>query len=299
MRTRLLSALALLALLAPLATSVRAASLAISDIVFTDRGAPAEALDEGSRLREFRSEATTTSVAAGGDAASFAHRHAWLSAQRILPGGGIILPSHARPVAYDLAFTVEDPLARGYSLAIDSTLRGYLTAHWQGNEGGFTPNVFAAGTALVTTLDSGEGFGSMIEAISPQGDVVTATPANPHSNLLVEARGRHDAGRFVGTRAFVLRFAAPTANTSAALQNLNLGEAAVRFGLEPSLAGFGSATYPGPDGEAAALHGHFVTVTAQVAPVPLPAAAWLLAGALAPLAFRARRRRLPLASPVR
>jgi hypothetical protein len=73
------------------------------------------------------------------------------------------------------------------------------------------------------------------------------------------------------------------------MQNSTTGEAAARFGMDPSpSANFPASTYPGADGESAALHGHFVTVTASFNPVPEPAVTGVFALAACVMASRRR-----------
>ena len=120
-----------------------------------------------------------------------------------------------------------------------------------------------------------------------------ARTARQHAAGKLTARERLDAlldaGSFVGTRTFTLRYATIAANTNASLGLRNFGEVGVRFGIEPSSPRFQSVGYPGADGEAAAAHGHFVTVTASYGParpVPEPASLALAGVALLMLGTR-------------
>lgn len=275
----------------------------ISNIRIDNNSSPDAALitSNGERLREFRSAGTApTGVTAAGDVVSFDTRFAWMSAQRILPGGEQVLPSHANTVAYDLGFRIEDPLSLGYTLSIDAVFRGFLTALSNGAAGTGAARVFAAGTLMSATLDSGSGFGGLIAPLTTAIDVATATDSERFVNLLVDEAARYEAGRFAGSRDFVLRFAALSNNVIASMQNFNRGEANVRFGLDPTLAGFVNAAYPGADGESADRHGHFLTVTARFdgrpdgadgGQVPEPGTLALLGlGLLAAAAVRSRRR---------
>ena len=166
-------------------------------------------------------------------------------------------------VSYTLAFTVEDPTSIGYQLSFDTVFRGYLTTAWNGNSNTGVSQVFAAGTFMNASFDSGGGFGGIIGALATDIEVASATDVDPLVNLLVAKNGSYAAGNFVGTRTFQLKFSSVGANTIGAMQNYNSGEANVRFGLDPTSAAFDYASYPGLDGEAASTHGHFITVTAR------------------------------------
>ena len=237
-------------------------AVAIVGPQYTHLGTPDAAIDRPLRLREFRTEADLTAPPTlVGDEAAFTHRVAWMSAQRVLPGLPFEVLTWGNVVAYELAFTIDDPLSRGYTLDIDTVLRGFLTARWSGNDGLFSPFVSASGTILEAMLDSGSGF-ELVSALSGVTEVALANARDDFDNLLVARTATFQAGRFTGTRDFRLRFGNQVDNTQVVLQNRNVGEGAVRFGLDPTLAGFSDAWYPGVDGEDAARHGHFVTVRA-------------------------------------
>lgn len=258
---------------------------------FDNRSDHDRLVDEPLRVREFATEGGfTVPPTLAGDTAFFEHRLAWMAAHRVEPNLPFTVLSFGNTVAYELSFTVADPAARGYTLDISSVLRGYVSARWDGNQGLFPSTVFATGTLMAAALDSGAGFVRLTE-LDTATRVAIATDATPSVHLLVERAGQHAAGSFVGTRSFTLRYSTLVDNTDAALQNLNHGEANVRFGLAATSPRFVDAGYPGLDGEAAHLHGHFVGVSVVYAPVPEPAVALLLAGGLAALRLARRGRR--------
>lgn len=300
--TRSLAAmLAATVLLAAAAQTAQAAAITGIGIVNNSSADSQLVTDGGNRLREFRTESTAPSAAsAAGDTVSFATRFAWLSAHRVLAGGPTVALLHSNLVAYDLGFRIEDPLAVGYTLSIDALMRGFLTALWEGSSNAdAVTGAFAAGTLMSASLDSGSGFGALIPELTTTTGVATANITTPFVNRLVFKQDSFDAGSFTGTHDFALRFASAGSNTIGAMQNFNLGEADVRFGLDPLLAGFSNAAYPGADGEGADAHGHFLTVTARFnaapgggTPLPEPGTLTLLGAAALGLGA-ARRRRQP------
>ncbi len=241
------------------------AAAAITDIAVTNQSTANFVTDTGTRLREFRTAADTPASAtlSGTNTLQFTNRFAWMSGHRVDPGGPTVALINNNLVSYTLAFTVEDPTNIGYQLSFDTVFRGYLTTAWQANSGTGISQVFAAGTLMNANFDSGSGFGGIIGSLATDIEVASATDVNPLVNLLVARNGSYAAGNFVGTRTFQLRFSSVGANTIGAMQNFNAGESNVRFGLDPTSAGFDYASYPGLDGEDASTHGHFITVTAQ------------------------------------
>lgn len=257
------------------AAAANSRAAAISNVSVTNNSGANVSINDPLRLREFRTEATVpASGAVNGNTVTLDSRFAWMSAHRVNTGGPTVALLNSNLVAYDLLFTVEDPLNQGYTLAFDSVFRGYLTAKQETNTSTGVSSVFSSGTLMGAHLDTGSGFGGLITALTTTTGVANATAANPLVNLLVSDSGHFDAGSFSGTRSFVLRFTSVGSNTVGALQNFNTGEADVRFGLDPTLAGFTNATYPGLDGESIGTHGHFVTVSAvfgSASEVPEPA----------------------------
>lgn len=273
-----------------------ALAIGITNITFINNSSPTLLIDDPTRLREFRTESSFPVAATTiGDSATFTHRLAWMSGHRVLPGGGTVALLNSNLVAYDLSFTIEDPTSLGYTLDIDSTIRGYATAFWESNSSTGVSQTFAAGTLMGASLDSGAGFGSLITDLSTTIAIASATDTTPFANQLVSRSSSFAAGSFVGTHTFTLRYTTVGANTIGALQNFNTGEADVRFGLDPTLSGFLHAAYPGADGEAAADHGHFLTITADfnadAAVVPEPATLSLVGLGLLVFSTRIRRKK--------
>jgi hypothetical protein len=248
--------------------------------------------------REFHTEATVPTGATVDDAeASFTTRMAWVSTNHVYGIAPDPLPGFQNNVAYDVTFAVEDPTSSGYLLSFESVLRGYLTAKWTQTFGTTNPSLVAArGTHMEARLDAGNGQVEATALDTPFPAVALATNAAPSfENRLVSDTGTYDAGTFFGTRGFVLSFAPTGAlvpNTEAAVAFFNLGEAAVRFGLNPTLFPYSQSLTPnGADGELPDALGHFVTVNVTtLTPVPEPGIGTLLAAGLATLMVIVRRK---------
>jgi hypothetical protein len=67
---------------------------------------------------------------AGGDV-SFTSQFSWQNAIRVHPGGATVALTSPRTTAYLLTFTIEDVLNQGYSVDVDTALRGVATAVWE------------------------------------------------------------------------------------------------------------------------------------------------------------------------
>ena len=102
---------------------------AITGIFISYNSSPDSLIEQTARVQEFRKLGSApTGGTRAGDTASFDSRFGWMLAHRVQPGGPAVAPLHTGLVAYDPSFRVEDPLAQGCSLEIDSLMRGYIGA---------------------------------------------------------------------------------------------------------------------------------------------------------------------------
>lgn len=257
----------------------------ITGIGLLDNSTPnGQAISTG-QFAEFRTQAATpASASAIANQYTFTNRFAWMLATRVDSNSVLDGAQNLAQVAYDLTFTVEDSLNQGYNLDFSADYRGYNYAAWKSGTG--VEGITASGTLLGASLSSGGGSTS-IPSLTALPSTATAGSANPTVNVLASGSGTYDAGFFTGTRTFTLSFAgSPFLNVLNRFPAGTTGEAAVRFGLDPTLAQLNFANYPGLDGEAASQHGHFVSVRATFldpapAQIPEPGTAGLaLAGTL-------------------
>lgn len=232
-------------------------------------------------VNEFRTQNSLGAVTTIGNTSSFTNHFQWMSAM-LIPTGGFANINFAYP-SYDLTFTIDDPGNVGYTLNVESIVRGFVEAIYASGPVSPFSRVDSNGTNLAAYLDTGSGF-VLHFPLRVTGGVATATAGNPLVSTLVTSTDTVSLGSYTGTRTFGLRFAEnPSPALSQVAQNGVAGEAVGRFGVEPTLAQFVLADYPGLDGEAAAQHGHFLTVSAEFnsTGVPEPATWALMAGGLA------------------
>ncbi|MEZ6062999.1 MAG: hypothetical protein R3C19_21855 [Planctomycetaceae bacterium] len=200
-------------------------------------------------------------------------------------------------MSYTLAFTIEDAANQGYHVRVDTSMRGYSTARFSsGSSSGNVVN--ASGTTVygsvdTDTTDGNSTLSTFVGDLTLNANQARASSSSVFSNVLTADADSLDLGFFTGTRSFALRYTTSTAPHSATILGNTVGEAALRFGLDPTNdpAGtpFNEAFYVGPDGEPASLHGHFVTVSAEFTAVPEPGTTGWISGIAAAFACCIRR----------
>ena len=272
-----------------------AVSGTISAISTSNNSSANESTSAGSNIiREFQTLPFQGPVHAGGDVVSFDHQMQWYNGYYVDPVVSGAALTHRRNVNYDLKFTVEDPLNRGYTLEIDSFLRGYSTALW--TSGTSSNAVTTTGTTLSGRVDTDttDGTDTLLNQISAltlnASSGVTANQTTTFSHKFAEDSDSYGAGAFVGTRSFALRFTSVTSGTTNVfLQNNQTGQGSNRFGL----ANVDSALDPTGQSQPGDLLtngelGHFVTVKATFEPIPEPASLVLVVVALSGMGFMPR-----------
>ena len=144
-------------------------------------------------------------------------------------------------VTYDLLFSVEDSFSLGYSLSIETILRGYSVALLEGDSG----DVQATSTSLSgrfddDLLDASDTLDTQVSQLtlflqmalssgekSVRGDGAT----DLQKSFLLDG-----VDAFVGSRSFALRFTTVTTpTTNVFMGNDVLGQGSVRFGLSNTL----------------------------------------------------------------
>lgn len=212
--------------------------------------------DPPSDNRGFHTQIEVSAVEAGPLTSSFVHRMAFRNTHIALGG---LAQTNRRVVAFDLAFTVEDPDENGFLLRIDELARGISGILWQDGATGGT--ALATGITMLAEYDDST---DTPDTFAPIGSLVGLGPlgvqlSGPGSLAELHERSNNaDLGPYYGTTTFVMRFSSffsPTTNV--VFPNDATGSGAVVFGF--------GAVPPGFEGVAPDDLGHFLTVTASFA----------------------------------
>ena len=271
----------------------------ISSLGIVNNSSANEATTTGSnRLLEWQTSSTFSPVTSSGDQVSFSHQMQFYNGYHIPIGSSGFALTHNRDVIYDLTFTIEDPTNRGYSLSVDSLLRGYSTAEWLDGtsfNAVTVTGVSVSGRLDTDTTDTNDTLDTQISGLTIATSGVTANQTNTTANLFQEIVDVHSAGNFVGTRSFALRFTTtPTPTTNVFLQNNQSGQGSIRYGFNNTLSGLDPTgqSQPGDSYTDNNDLGHFITVSAEFNPeaVPEPSSILLLLGSVSLLMFNRQRR---------
>ena len=274
-------------------TFLNAATISTVNIVNTSAPDSISPVGVG-RYGEFATQTNLGAVNISGDTASFTHQMQFYNGYFIGPGGPTVALTHQRNVSYDLTFTVEDPTNIGYSLEIETLLRGYSTAQW--TFGGSNNAVVATGATFsgridTDTTDATDTLGIQINSLTIGTGGATANATNTFTNNLGQNTDFYSSLAFSGTREFALRFTTfGSGNTNIFLQNGQQGQGSVRFGLANADSTLNPSGQPGGDAFTPNNLGHFVTVNAvfnEIIPEPATSATAFIA--LASAGVRRRR----------
>ena len=188
--------------------------------------------DRTGQTREFNTQINTGSVSQSGMVYSFTNQFAFSNAHIVEPGGPTVALTHSKSISYDLLFTVNDPMNFGYTLSVDSALRGFISIDSSG-PGTVTGSTGAFSGRIDTDLTDGmDTLGTQLNDLT-----ILGVSRNTAGNHLVDPTRNYDGGNFVGTNDFALRFTSFGSPTNVFLQNNQTGEGALRFGLEPGYEG--------------------------------------------------------------
>jgi hypothetical protein len=254
----------------------------------------------GDRTKEFSTLSSYLGVSTDATSSTLETQMRWYNGFQSKGGSAQV---HKRNVTYDLLFSVFDASSLGYSLSIETLLRGYSVARLEGESGNVSVTSttlsgrfddFSDMTNTLTTQVSELTISNSTGALSNELDERTDVATDKQQSFLLD-----DTHAFSGTRSFALRFTTlGTPTTNVFMANDVLGQGSVRFGLsnlQEALNDTGIAL----QGQLADIElGHFVTVTAtslsEPPPPPIsapePTSIALLALGLAGMGMTARRR---------
>jgi hypothetical protein len=109
-------------------------AVSIDLISLVNNSAPEEAaaftnfLDAPQGTAEFHTASNLGAVHTNGSDLTFTSQFQWYNSLNVT--NGYLAESHSRTIAYNMSFTVTDDENAGYSLSIDSLMRGCTTAAW-------------------------------------------------------------------------------------------------------------------------------------------------------------------------
>lgn len=237
----------------------------ITSVVYTNTSPADLATNAVSYQEEFRSTGSVGGVTNTTNTSSVSAQLQWFGAYRA--SGNRFANSIMIYPSFTLAFTVADPNNIGYTLSLDTLMRGYLSAlYTSGPANNIDFDVRVAGADFSVWVDSGSGeaFDSALSSFTGTSQLVDANETTTSRNVLASSSTSGSLGSFTGTRNFLIRLSqSPSPVGTVVIQNDIQGEGSLRFGLNPTVPTFSTGVTPGPDGEAGSNHGLFVTATAR------------------------------------
>jgi hypothetical protein len=261
-----------LVLAACMALGPIAAATSLITVTGTNTSSAPESTFGGQVSRSFQSSLAIGALQQTGlNELTFGTRFAWQNSIRVESGGATVALTNPQNSSYTLNFTINDPLNFGYTVNVDTLMRGYVTAKWGSGDnlnGVAASSGSLSGRIDTDTTDANDTlvtFSNQVSDLTLLGGSTSANLNNTFSNELIDKSDSYAAGSFSGTRSFALRFTTFGSSNNVFMQNNMTGEAGTRFGMNPvdpdGGSGFDIAFTPGLDQTPLDQLGHFVTVT--------------------------------------
>lgn len=222
-------------------------ALSVSDVIVVDNSNAEHIQANGNYItKEYATSIVSTSpVTISGNEASFSNHFAWMQAMKVdQPNAPNVALIYRHNIGYQMEFTVEDPLNQGYTITIDDTIRGYLTADRT------QPKLVSAGSGLMLgKLDINDGNGAVHYAgFSVSGgsaavdfDEIPTTKTNfvekSKSYTFKDPNNIFNDRIFYGTQTYAIHFSSfPSPALVNIFSNFGGGEGAMQFGVLPTFA---------------------------------------------------------------
>lgn len=263
-----------------LATTTVAQAASVLNLSLTNNSSVDSQTQNTGFAREFATEHSFGLPVVSGDTITFTSRMATYNGHYVDDGGPTVALVHKRNVVYDLSFTVDDPLNRGYTITVDSGMRGFAEAIWEmGGSNVVATGLTVSGRIDTDTNDDNDTLTNQIGELTLFSNSATANSTTPNLRVATDTSKQLVLDEIVGTRDMAMRFTSVvTPTTNVFLQNNHQGQGSVQFGLNNTLNELDPSGQPViGDAYAPENLGHFVTVTVDYNPIPEPSisAIWL------------------------